>query len=100
MTTLEILQRRDIVEYPYPPGYIATPGSLYVLYCYATVIGLHVSLDLFIWLYDAASLIRRRSNHCKQSSKRARNTAKFVYHLQLISRQNLVYFHALRSMLC
>ena len=37
--------------------------------------------------------------HAKQSSKRARNIAKFVSHLQLILCKNLVYFHALRSML-
>ena len=82
--------------------YIATPGSLYMCY---TVVQLptcklrYIYLVILIFGYDVASLIRRRSNHCKQSSKRARNTAKFVSHLQLISCKNLVYFHALRSML-
>ena len=59
----------------------------------------YIYLVILIFGYDVASLIRRRSNHCKQSSKRARNNAKFVSHLQLISCKNLVYFHALRSML-
>ena len=59
----------------------------------------YIYLVILIFGYDVASLIRRRSNHCKQSSKRACNNAKFVSHLQLISCKNLVYFHALRSML-
>ena len=87
---------------PYPPGYIATPGSLYVLYCCTTCKLRYIYLVILILGYDVASLIRHRSNHCmhcKQSSKRARNIAKFVSHLQLILCKNLVYFHALRSML-
>ena len=62
----------------------------------------YIYLVILILGYDVASLIRHRSNHCmhcKQSSKRARNIAKFVSHLQLILCKNLVYFHALRSML-
>ena len=96
---------RAVVAYAPIPQVISLHPGRYLCY---TVVQLptcklrYIYVVILILGYDVASLIRHRSNHCmhcKQSSKRARNIAKFVSHLQLILCKNLVYFHALPSML-